>query len=413
MFIKAGGTGIEEIFLKLLNSENRPVNGPEMKVLASDVARLSGLLTKGREALPVAYLRDDRLRRAYLAYFMPSNLYKIHIPLSEISLHPSKPLSKKRLRILDIGSGPGTAILGVLDFFSTQEKPPALEFTALDQVAENLRDSKVIFELFKTNYPQTATLTTTQSSMEKVSRIQGGPYDVVIFSNVLNELANADESKIPKRIDMLNTIIGGLLAEDGSCIIIEPALRPTSRDMLEVRDGLLRHGFNVYSPCLISEDCPALQNPKDWCHEDVPWEFPEIIKDLDKLTGLRKDSLKFSYLVIKKDGLSIRDIHGDGPLRVVSEMLVSKGKKEFYACGNGGRRLVTRLDKDETAGNEAVERLKKGDIVRLKGPIDEGKRLKIGKETEVVPLEERCSCQKYRAKAQVKKDLWKRLDSQN
>ena len=47
--------------------------------------------------------------------------------------------------------------------------------------------------------------------------------------------------------------------------------------------------------------CPALLNPKDWCHEDIPWEAPPLIRALDKLTGLRKDALKFSYLVLRRD----------------------------------------------------------------------------------------------------------------
>src|SRR3990172_9973492 len=117
----------------------------ELKNLASNVARLSTLLTRERETLPAAYLKDEGLRRAYIEYFLPSNLYKIHIPLKELSLHPSNLLSKERLRILDIGSGPGTAILGIMDFFSAKGKRPVLEFIAIDQVKESLRDSEALF----------------------------------------------------------------------------------------------------------------------------------------------------------------------------------------------------------------------------------------------------------------------------
>ena len=94
----------------------------ELRSLASDVVRLSRLLTSEREDLPAAYLTDERLRNAYQAYFLPSNLSKIHKPLQELSLHPRDLFSKAKLRILDIGAGPGTASLGALTFFSQQER---------------------------------------------------------------------------------------------------------------------------------------------------------------------------------------------------------------------------------------------------------------------------------------------------
>lgn len=384
MLLKRSGAGFEEMVLKYVYKDPRALTGTELKALASNVAKLSSLLTRERETLPVSYLKDEGMRRAYLLYFLPSNLHKIHMPLHELSLHPSNLLSKERLRVLDIGSGPGTAILGTMDFFAAHEKRPVLEFTAIDHVAENLRDSEALFGLFRERVPLVAVLKTIRSSIEMASSFPKGPYDIIVLSNILNEVAYLDEDRSSKRVAILKTIIRDLLAADGSCIIIEPALRQTSREMLLVRDALLNEGLHIYSPCLTGENCPALQNPKDWCHEDVPWEFPEIVREVDRLTGLRKDSLKFSYIVIRKDGLSVKDNYGDSSFRVVSEPLVSKGKMEFYLCGAGGRRMATRLDKDQIAKNEPFEELKRGDIVSLNGVMDEGKRLKVGKDTYVV-----------------------------
>ena len=99
------------------------------------------------------------------------------------------------------------------------------------------------------------------------------------------------------------------------------------------------------------------------------------------MTGLRKDYLKFSWLIIRKDTLSLSDIFGNNPFRVVSEPLISKGKIEYYLCGAGGRRLVVRLDKDKSRLNEPFSSLKRGNIVSFQGLIDEGKRLRVGKDT--------------------------------
>jgi len=356
----------------------------ELNSLASDVARLSRLLTSDREDLPEVYLKDERLRNAYQAYFLPSNISKIHKPLQELFLHPQELISKSKLRILDIGAGPGTASLGALTFFLHRKgKKPQLEFTAVDQVAGNLKIAESLFSSYGTARELDASLKTLRSDIEGLGKLVHGQFDVIILSNVMNELFARDDRRTEKRIDTLNTILKRLLADDGSCIIIEPALRETSREMLEVRDGLLEQGFHVFSPCLFSGKCPALANPKDWCHEDIPWDPPALVKEVDKLTGLHKDSLKFSYLVLRKDGLSLKDRSREDSFRVVSEPLVSKGKLEFYVCGEAGRRLVTRLDKDATSENEPYGNLKRGDRVHFEQLIDEGKRFKVGKETAV------------------------------
>ncbi|HXY53497.1 MAG TPA: small ribosomal subunit Rsm22 family protein [Nitrospirota bacterium] len=355
----------------------------ELAALAADVARLSKLLTKERESIPAAYLKDTGLRKAYLSYYLPSNLPKIHLPLNELSLHPKSMLAKERLRILDVGSGPGSAMLGAMKFFARLENPPFLEFTAIDHVAENLKDAVALYASYRERCGLDASLHAVKTSIEKAEPHLIGHYDLIILSNVLNELFHRDEERTAKRAGILHHIMRRFLADDGSLIVIEPALHDTSREMLLVRDSLVTQGFRVYSPCLMNEGCPALVNPKDWCHEDMPWEPPAVIREIDDRAGLRKDSLKFSYLVVRKDGLSLADVYGAHAFRIVSEPLVSKGKIEFYICGKGGRRLVTRLDKDTSPANDAYRALERGDIVRFQELRDEGKRYRVGKDTVV------------------------------
>jgi ribosomal protein RSM22 (predicted rRNA methylase) len=355
----------------------------KLKALAEKVSRLSLLLTRDRDDLPAAYLKDAGLREAYLAYFLPPNMAKIKAPMAELALHPGKALDKERLRILDLGCGPGTASLGVLDFFAARELRPRLEITAVDHVAENLKTAEELFSSLRVSRGLKAAMKTIRSDVADLSRLETGPFDLIILSNVLNELFAREGRKIEKRLALLEDIMTRHLADDGSLIVIEPALRETSRELLEVRDRLLDEGFYVYAPCLFAGKCPALANPRDWCHEDIPWDPPAVIRELDRLTGLRKDSLKFSWLVFRKDGQSAADLSGDDSFRVVSEPLISKGKIEFYLCGKSGRRLVTRLDKHRSAGNEAMGVMRRGDVVSFQGLLDEGKRYKVNKDTRV------------------------------
>ena len=362
----------------------RAVAGPD--VLAKDVQRLSRLLTRDREDLPHAYLRDEGLRHAYLHYYLPANSAKVHLPLRELSLHPAGLLERERLRVLDLGSGPGTAILGILAHFQTGKYRPALEFTGVDHVAENLDAAQELFREQSRGYPAPAGLSTLQRTISGMMAGLEGPYDIIVLSNVLNELFPGEERRTFARVEIVNALLTGVLADDGSCVLIEPALRETSREMLLVRDGLIERGFTVYSPCLMQEHCPALVNPKDWCHEDIPWTAPDLVREIDRLTGLRKDALKFSYCVLRKHGRSLADVRGRDALRVVSEPLVTKGKTELYVCGSGGRRIAMRQDKERSEANAAFDQLRRGAVAWFENLVPEEKRYRVRKDTRVTLL---------------------------
>ena len=237
-----------------------------MKVLAANVARLSQLLTRERDSLPAAYLKDAGLREAYRAYYLPPNLQKMRVVLEELGLHPARPLDAGRLRVLDLGAGPGTALLGVLEFFGAREKRPVLDCTAVDRVAENLQIAEELFDSYRSSNRLTASLKTIRSNVEDVVHLAAAPFDLVILSNVLNELFSREGRRIEKRIIVLEDIMRRFVSEAGSCIIIEPALRETSRALLEVRNAMLHAGFTIFAPCASRGWCPALTNPKDWCH---------------------------------------------------------------------------------------------------------------------------------------------------
>jgi len=369
-----------------------PFSHAELKILATNVARLSGLLTRERDCLPAAYLKDKGLREAYEAYYLPLNLRKIHLPLVELALCPENLFENDTLRVLDLGCGPGTAALGVLDFFAARKKHPRLAFTIVDYVAENLKIADHLFTAFKGTGNLDVSLKTIRSTIEQTRHLREETFNLIIFSNVLNEIFIRDEARIVKRTNLVMEYLNRFLAQGGNCIIIEPALRLTSRELLEVRGCLLKEGFQIYSPCFCHEECPALSNSKDWCHEDLAWDSSAAIQILDNLTRLRKESLKFSYLIIRKDGQSLADMCGVNAFRIVSEPLVSKGKREFYLCGEEGRRLITRFDKDLTARNKPFDSLRRGDIAKFEPVINEGRRYKVGKETQVKLVRSTAGC---------------------
>lgn len=358
---------------------NKKLNKEDSSVLSGVVA-LSRMMTRSRHLLSGRYLSDPLLRKAYCEYFLLANEQKVHLPLTELLLHPRALAGRDTLAVLDVGTGPGTSLLGVHGFFAARARQPRLAFTAVDRVGENLAEA---VRLLRERGPGTA-LRTLNAPLEEIPSRLKERYDLIIFSNVLNELYAAEDDRAIRRAAPVRDILRTLLAEDGSAVIIEPALRETSRDLLLVRDALFQEGITVYSPCLLRDRCPALINPKDWCHEDVPWDPPALVREIDRCAGLRKDSLKFSYLVLRKDRLALADILPESSFRVVSEPLVSRGKTELFLCGPGGRKTIVRFDKDRREENGNFETLRRGMAVSFTGLLDEGKRWRVGKETQVV-----------------------------
>jgi ribosomal protein RSM22 (predicted rRNA methylase) len=378
----------------------------KLEEISRAVARLSELYTRERADLRDNLLEDPHLRLAYLAYFLPSNILKIKTVLDEIWLHPNvKRLFPERLRILDLGCGPGTQLLGCLAFLSQQLRPPEkIECVGVDSLESNLQDTRYLFDRFSAELSTCATglqnasppfetwrdrtrwsLETYRGDVSRRLKLKDAiPFDFIIMGNVLNELFPGDGQYIEKRSRRVATLIQDWLAPNGFLILMEPALRETSRELLRVRDRLLEMlPLTVYSPCVHSRPCPAVAPgcTSDWCHEDHAWQTPWWIRQIDERTGLRKSSLKYSYVVLNRMGLSVRDAAlgvtpGDAQAlpaqsqvwRVVSETLEERGKAAAYLCGFEGRFRVTRLNKHASPANADFTSLDRGQVVTT-GPL--------------------------------------------
>jgi len=242
-------------------------------------------------------------------------------------------------------------------------------------------------------------------------------FNFIVLGNVLNELFVGDEKRTQKRYELISTLVTKWLAPNGFLILIEPALRETSRELLLLRDLLLeRTNLKIYSPCVHSLHCPAVasDNLSDWCHEDRPWSAPSLIRDIDVLVGNRKSSLKYSYAVFSRMGISVRESalwqarresylrhysqigkypessetpEGPHVWRVVSERMEEKGKSAAYFCGSKGRVKVTRLRKDRSDANEGFDGSDRGQVVLTKGLKQKNERdWRVEAETQVKRL---------------------------
>ena len=101
-----------------------------------------------------------------------------------------------------------------------------------------------------------------------------------------------------------------------------------------------------------------------WCHQDVGWSPIRTITEVDERIGRTRESLKYSYLVITREGRTLTE---RADWRVVSNLHREKGKAWAYLCGDQAglwRAEALRRDRAELRDFFRSER---GDLLRIDG----------------------------------------------
>jgi len=309
------------------------------------------------------------MRSGYSLYYLLANLPKIVHILENFGENIWESKS-----VLDVGIGPGTASLAVLATRIRNHCFSSFELTGIDtsqgflDVANNLLRSfadQSNIRIHSNFIRQDLTRTDTGVS---------GRYDLVMAANVLGEIQ-------PDRINDVVRKITQSVSDNGKLLIMEPALRTTGRQLLEVRERLLGTGWSMLSPCPGSYPCPALTLARDWCHHRLAWRPPAFLEAVDRAAGFKKNCLNFSYLLMCRQqevrialskSLPETDRVDTGMVLVVSDLLKRKGKRELHVCGSvalyaeAGKHVVVLANKLRSNENRGFEQLKRYDRVRFR-----------------------------------------------
>jgi hypothetical protein len=290
-------------------------------------SRIHEGLVGARALVGTRYLADPALRAEYEREIAPRTVSALAKVLRE--QYPAVSETRRPERILDLGAGTGAVRDALRRHFGTG--PTIVE---VDRVATSpgVRVADV-------------------SNPDSLGAVSGaGRFDLVLAAHVLNELFVDDAP--PRRVDRLSQLVqrwcGRLLATEGTLVLLEPALRETSRVLLAVRDQLLAAGLYIAAPCFFTGPCPALRQERDWCHDST-----------NAQSGRRID---FSYLVVRTSGeaASVPNL-----FRIVSDPLPEKGRLRLFACGLAGRQPVVRLNRHHSDANADLDRAVRGDVVRI------------------------------------------------
>ena len=293
------------------------------------------------------YLRDPDLRQEYAVEIAP----RTEVALAKVLREVFGESRARSLRVLDLGAGTGAAGAAVRAFFGA-----GAEVVSIDRVAGS------------------ATIVADVGAPGPIRGV-AGRFELIVAAHLLNELflAMPPAERASARTERVRAWCETLLAPAGTVVILEPALRETSRELLAVRDQLVAGGLHVLAPCLWQGPCPALARERDWCH-DVNYEPPPVI-------GQRPRRVDFAYLALRTTGEPSQD---QSLFRVVSDRLEEKGRLRLYGCGPAGRHPLVRLDRHHAESNAAFAEAERGDLIRVGDTTIAGDGLRVGPDSTVI-----------------------------
>lgn len=354
-----------------------------------DAALTTGALVPAILDRSARYTTDrDRLAKpadptadlaARAAFFTVADAMKVAIPVGEL-LGRGAIASNTPLRIVDVGAGCGAQSLGLAALL---RRPLAV--SAIDRDAQALAIAERALGRFRHVSFERRTGDATTMDLP--------PAELVVMGGLLNELSAA------ARLGVVQRALAAI-GPDGAVIIVEPALRDSSRALHELRDTVLSRGLaHVFAPCTRRQaPCPSLRDPDDWCHEDRAVRLPPRTAELARLTHLRDGGMKFSYLVLRHQATSL--VEAAAAWRVVSPPRSLKGKQELVGCSDAGLWPIRLLRRNRSSDNRAFERANRGDVLVLEPPFsaepldasDAEVRVEISRETRLQRLEPAIPC---------------------
>ncbi|MDD2472741.1 MULTISPECIES: class I SAM-dependent methyltransferase [unclassified Methanoculleus] len=232
----------------------------------------------------------------YLAYHAPVYLVQFEHILWQVI---GQGLAKPHMRILDLGTGPGVVPLAVIDLFSRVGNGSA-EVYAVERSDEHL-------EAYNALVPAAAEAKGNAVQVHRPIRGDIGTLaagdlpdriDLMVFSNVLNELRHLD---IDRRADLV-VGLADHLAPDGTIVVVEPADLANAIAMRRTARAIADRGLTIHSPCSFVW-CTACNPARCWTFEQKGDIRPTRL--MGRLAG-GKDGYRFVNVDIKYSSALLR-----------------------------------------------------------------------------------------------------------
>jgi ribosomal protein RSM22 (predicted rRNA methylase) len=260
------------------------------------------------------FLKSDSLRYAYLIARFPATYAVVYQVFKEM---------QKRCRtdfvhtLLDIGSGPGTALLAAFEArlplrsATMVERDPGFILIGKKLVDESIEQDWVCRDI--------------------TQELKLPLHDLVVASYSLGELRERDRIQVLEKLwHLTNKIL----------IIIEPGTQAGFESLKKIRETLLLKKGNLVAPCPHSEICPMQK--KDWCHFSTRIERSSWHRRIKDAT-LNYEDEKFSYLIFSKNKVE------PCQNRVIRHPFKGSGFINLQFCSKNGieKKTITKKNKSQ------------------------------------------------------------------
>ena len=328
---------------------------------------------------------DDAAALAYGCYHLPDFYAAVQYVLADLT---EKGLLEHDLRVLDVGAGVGGPALGVHDVLPGDSLvdyhaiEPSANADVLDAMLEATRDN------FHTTIHRERAEAVDPTALDDAP----SEYDVVLFANVLNELADPDA--------VLETYANAVAA-DGALVALAPAdentatgLRDAERELVQQTDA------TVYSPTV--RLWPG-REPSDhgWTFDVEPdLDVPDFQRRLDDATPDTDDDhapgefvnvdVQYAYTILRRDDTRRLDVtastnqyapmadtetHVPNRIKTIAvklshDLTDRADANPLYKLGDGSQEIDHYVVlTNETALNDALRHADYGDLLTFDGVL--------------------------------------------
>ena len=233
---------------------------------------------------------------SYMAYQMPGYVHEVTEVFGNLI---AAGLIRKNFRVLDVGSGPGTATIGIIRALTCFPGMQA-EITAVEQSDTHREAYAFVVPIIAKNLKSTATIGK-QINLDVTKELPEGTFDVIICANMINELSSLD---VNGKTDFLLNLSKHLTA-DGNLVVLEPADLDNATQLRKISCNAKEKGLTIYAPCNDIRGVPCKVSPC-WTFRSYADIKPTKLMftlggEKEKYRFVNTD-VKFSYTVFRIDG---------------------------------------------------------------------------------------------------------------
>jgi ribosomal protein RSM22 (predicted rRNA methylase) len=250
-------------------------------------------------------MRDDLDRLAYVAARMPATSAAVAAALQQCGA-----VLPDLTSVLDLGSGPGSALWAVVDAC-----PNITRCTAVERDAGLIAAGQAL--VAGTNGPLAATQWLT-ADLRQLPAL--APHDLVTLSYVTNELTPTQRRELITRAWALT---------NKSLLVVETGTPRGFAACLEARSVLVAQGAHVVAPCPHAQACPLADDAQRWCHFRVRVARSRLHRAA-KGGALGYEDEPYSLLCVSRTPVSAC------AARVLSTPKVHRGAVELTLCTANG-----------------------------------------------------------------------------